>query len=220
MKCITAEKYDIIIKLLHMRKLFLDIETLPAEEEKHGILKEIYEGRREKGKKTADSFDEFLVQTTFDGSFGRILCMSLALDDEPIKCLFGAEKDILKNFWEVARGADLFIGHNIFDFDLRFILQRSIILGVRPTKELSFIRYRNNPIFDTMYEWSKWNMQDKIGLDKLAKALGIKSSKEGGLDGSKVHEYFKKGRLREIYDYCNADVEATRAIYKRMIFGE
>ena len=201
-----------------MKKIFLDIETLPVEESKHHILKDIYEKKKEKGKKVNDSFDEYLEKTNFDGSFGRILCISVAVNSEPATCLHGEEKEILKNFWDIARDADLFVGHTIFDFDLRFIYQRSAVLGVKPTRELSFARYRNNPIYDIMYEWSKWNMQDKITLDKMAKAFGIKSSKEGGMDGSKVHEYYKKGKHQEIYDYCNADVEVTRAIYKKITF--
>jgi predicted PolB exonuclease-like 3'-5' exonuclease len=40
----------------------------------------------------------------------------------------------------------------------------------------------------------------------------------GRLDGSEVFTYFKKGKLKEICDYCNADVEVTRKIYKRMQF--
>ncbi len=203
-----------------MKKLFLDIETLPAGEEHHKILKDIYEHKKANGKKTADSFDSFLAQTNFDGSFGRIFCISAAINDGPAECLNGEEKDILADFWELAKDADLFLGHNIFDFDLRFIYQRSIILGVRPTRDLSFARYRNNPIYDTMYEWSKWNMQDKISLDKLAKALGLVSSKDKGINGSMVCDYYKKGRYQEIYDYCNADVEVTRSVYKKMTFEE
>lgn len=203
-----------------MKKLFLDIETLPAGREHYKILKDIYERKKANGKKIADSFDSFLMQTNFDGSFGRIFCISAAINDGPTECLNGDEKDILADFWELAKDADLFLGHNIFDFDLRFIYQRSIILGVRPTRDLSFARYRNNPIYDTMYEWSKWNMQDKISLDKLAKALGTVSSKDKGIDGSMIYEYYKKGKYREIYDYCNADVEVTRSVYKKMIFEE
>lgn len=203
-----------------MKKLFLDIETLPAGEEHHKILKDIYERKKANGKKTADSFDSFLAQTNFDGSFGRIFCISAAINDGPTKCLNGEEKDILADFWELAKDADLFLGHNIFDFDLRFIYQRSVILGVRPTRDLSFARYRNNPIYDIMYEWSKWNMQDKISLDKLAKALRLVSSKDKGIDGSMVYDYYKKRRYQEIYDYCNADVEVTRSVYKKMTFEE
>jgi len=201
-----------------MKKIFLDIETIPADESKYEVLKEIYESRKSKGKKVADDFESYLAETNFNGAFGRILCIAVAVNDEPAKILAGEEKDILKKFWEEAKNADLFVGHNIFDFDMRFIYQRSIILGVRPTQDLSFARYRNNPIFDTMYEWSKWSMNDKISLDILSRAMGIKSPKDGGIDGSKVYDYFKKGRLEEIYKYCMADAEAVREIYKRMVF--
>ena len=47
---------------------------------------------------------------------------------------------------------DRIVGHNIYDFDLKFILKRSVFHGIRPTVDLSFARYRNQPIFDTRYE--------------------------------------------------------------------
>ncbi len=201
-----------------MKKLFLDIETIPADESQHGVLEEIYEYKKSKGKKVTDDFESYLIQTNFDGAFGRILCIGLAVNDEPIKALTGDEKEILKNFWEEARDANLFVGHTIFDFDMRFIYQRSIVLGVKPTQDLSFARYRSNPIFDTMYEWSKWDTHSKISLDTLTRAMGIASPKEGGIDGSKVFDYYKAGKLDEIYEYCKADVEAVRQVYKKMVF--
>jgi len=200
------------------KKLFLDIETLPADESKHTVLKTIYEDKKAKGKKVDESFESFVIQSSLDGSFGRIFCIGVAVDNESVSCLTGSEAEIIKNFWEMAKDVNIFIGHNIFDFDLRFIYQRSIILGVEPTQNLSFQRYRNNPIFDTMYEWSKWNLSDKISLDKLARALGLKSSKEDGMKGSLVYDYFKTGKYQEIYNYCKADVEVTRTIYKKMNF--
>ena len=203
-----------------MKKLFFDIETLPVEEEKHGIIREIYDKKLEKNKRFVKSFDEFLAETVFYGTFGRVLCISIAINDEPVQCLTGNEKDILTKFWEIARDIDLFVGHNIFDFDMRFIYQRSIVVGVRPTQEIPFIRYRNNVMYDIMHEWTKWNPKGWVSLDELSLALGIPSPKGSGLDGSKVFEYYKKGKLEEIYKYCNADVEATRAVYKKMIFNQ
>jgi predicted PolB exonuclease-like 3'-5' exonuclease len=203
---------------MDMKKLFLDIETLPAEGDKKDLLQEIFEKTKDNGKNLKQSFDSFFLQSGLDGSFGRIFCIGVAVNDESVECLSGDEKEILKKFWEMADDADLFIGHNIFDFDMRFIYQRSAILGVKPTQDLSFARYRNNPIYDTMHEWSKWNMQDKIKLDKIAKAMGLVSSKDGGIDGSKVYEFYKKGKHQEIYDYCKKDVEVTRQVYKKLIF--
>ena len=201
-----------------MTKLFFDIETLPAETEKHEILKEIHKRKVEDKKKVPESFEEYLEATNFDGAFGRIACISYAVDDEPAKSLSGDEAQMLRDFWEVARNVQLFIGFNVMDFDLRFIYQRSIIFNVQPSVDLNFARYRNYPIFDLMHEWSKWNQQSKISLDVLAKALGLPSSKGGEVEGKNVAQAFLDGRIEEICLYCEKDVELTRKIYKKMIF--
>jgi predicted PolB exonuclease-like 3'-5' exonuclease len=82
---------------------------------------------------------------------------------------------------------------------------------------LSFARYRSEPIYDAMHEWNQWGYGKNVSLDSLARALGVPTSK-GKMDGSEVFAYYKKGKLKEICDYCNADVEVTRKIYKRMQF--
>ncbi len=137
----------------------------------------------------------------------------------------------MKEFWKIAEKTDLFVGHNIMDFDLRFIMQRSAILGVRPSwnkfeeagkkpwemiKFLSFARYRNLPIFDTMHEWSNWG-RNGSSLEHIALAMNIPTPKVG-IDGSEVAKFFAEGRVNEICDYCKRDVETVRAIYKRMTF--
>jgi hypothetical protein len=159
---------------------------------------------------------QFLLRTSFDGAFGRILCIGYAVDDEPTDVLIGDERDILVRFWELARSVSHYVGHNVMDFDLRFIYQRSIVCGVRPSVNLSFARYRCDPIYDTMKEWVKWS-KTNVGLEHLALALGIPTPKEG-IDGSQVFDFYKAGKLDEIADYCKRDVETTRAVYKRMTF--
>ncbi len=201
-----------------MTKLFFDIETLPAEMEKHEVLRAIHQKKVEDKKKVPENFEEYLKVTNLDGAFGRIACISYAVDDEPVKTLFGDEAKMLRDFWEVAKNVQLFVGFNVIDFDLRFIYQRSTILNVQPTVNLSFARYQHSPIFDLMYEWSKWNQQSKISLDVLAKALGFPSSKGGEVEGKNVAQAFLDGRIKEICYYCEQDVELTRKIYKRMIF--
>lgn len=200
-----------------MNKLYLDIETLPAADEMREILKDIY-NRKRKGKYTPKTFEEFVESTGLDGSYGRIACISYAVNNEPIKTLVGDEKKLLLDFWEIAKNADLFIGFNLMDFDLRFIYQRSIILGIKPSKDLSFARYRNFPIYDIMCEWSKWNLQNRISLHALSKVLGVPSPKEGEIEAKDVAQAYKDGRIKEICEYCEKDVETTRKIYKKMIF--
>ncbi len=209
-----------------MLKLFLDIETLPGEES----LKEEF-GEKGWGK------------SQLDGDYGQILCVGYIKEtpeDITQEVIKGdesqllrrlqkggegfipnptkrGEPEILRGFWEMAKDADLFIGHNVLDFDIKFIMKRSIIHQVKLTKEISFARYRNEPVYDTMHEWERWS--GYISLDKLAKILGFESAKEE-LDGSKVYDYYIEGRLEEIYAYCMADVELTRKIYNRINFVE
>lgn len=210
-----------------MNKLYLDIETLPAEEDKHEIVRFLHAKKAEKKaarSRTGESkmdFEQYLLQTCFDGCFGRILCIGYALNDNPVDVLYenGDEKVMLEKFWELAKNADLFVGHNVMDFDLRFIFQRSVVNKVEPArKDLSFARYRSFPIFDTMHEWNKWAFSNNsVGLEHLALSLGIPTPKDG-IDGSQVYPFYKAGRVDEILEYCKRDVETTRAVYKRMVF--
>jgi predicted RecB family nuclease len=92
-----------------------------------------------------------------------------------------------------------------------------VINGVKPTQDLSFARYRNYPIYDTMKEWVRWS-SNSLSLEHLALAMGIPTPKDE-IDGSQVYEFYKKGRIQEILDYCKKDIETTRAVYKKMTFS-
>src|SRR3989344_8818768 len=171
--------------------LFLDIETIPAQEKQHDVLKEIHAKKVTDGRKVSDKFEEYLAATSFDGAFGQIICIGYAVDDNPVEVFFGDEKQMLKDFWQIAKSQQRFIGFNNMDFDLRFIYQRSVVQGVTPTKDLSFARYRHDPIYDIMWEWRKWAREPSVSLDTLAKALGIPSSKDGGIEGKDVWKAYQ-----------------------------
>ncbi len=208
------------------KTMFLDIETLPAPEHMHEVLREIHEYKKKKkrrnGERYSTSFESFLAGTGLDGTFGRILCISYAVNDDMVHCICDEdEKKVIEKFWEAAKDVDLFVGFNIIDFDMKYIVQRSIVHGVRPKTKmrLSFARYRNDPMYDVMHEWNKWSFGRGVGLDALARALGLPTSKTN-MDGSEVATYYKKGKIKDICNYCNADVEVTRKIYKKMNFEE
>ena len=201
-----------------MYKLFLDIETIPADVSRHELLSQIHQKKIDEGKNVGE-FDKFLAQTSFDGGWGSIVCISYAIDDEKVATLWGDEKEILKKFWKIAKDASLFIGFNVIDFDMRFIYQRSVVCNIKPTRTLSFARYRSEPMYDLMWEWAKWG-KSTVSLDSLAKALKFESSKGGEIEGKNVAQAFKDGKIKEICQYCEKDVELTRKIYKRMIFEQ
>lgn len=208
---------------MNVKKMFLDIETIPAEESKHEMLREIHAKRMEKFKKTGsvkgeETFEEYLEATGLDGAFGRIACIAYAFDGDPVQTIFGEEKYIINEFWRVARGVDLYVGFNLLDFDLRFIYQRSIILGIKPPFQISFARFRSEPVYDVMWEWSKWGA-NRISLDTLCKALGIPSPKGGEVEGYGVAKAYAEGKIKQICEYCARDVEATRLIYRKITFS-
>jgi len=201
--------------------MHLDIETLPAGPEHDPTMKELYSAYTKKHTVgSVKSFDEFVASTSFDGAFGRILCVGYAIDNDETQVLYNTdEKIILQEFWEIAKDVEFFVGHNAFDFDMPFIWQRSIILGVKPTRAMSFRRFTQSEIYDTMQEWNHWGRNHSSGsLHKLALALKLPSSK-GDIDGSQVYDYFKAGRIKEILDYCKRDVALTRKIFHRLTFG-
>jgi DNA polymerase elongation subunit (family B) len=208
------------------KRIFVDIETLPPDKSDSGgrIREEIF-----------SCSDEDFRRLALDGDFGRVLTIGLIMehDDQVIhRGLLGRERQTmmfhldeartLRAFWKLLKGfnprRDLIVGHNLFDFDLPFLYKRSVIQRVRPTVELSFARYRSQPIFDTMHQWNKWSPRKYVSLDRLAKILGMESSKGEGIDGSRVYDKFCAGCHGEIADYCMRDVELVRDIYYRMSF--
>jgi hypothetical protein len=213
------------MNLMTRRTLTIDIETLPsAVPVDTGCV-----GR--KGGEDAQA------RTALSGDFGRILCIGFADEDGSGRITRGClgwddvakkfhcdERATLSVFWKMMRGfrqrVDRVVGHNLFDFDLKFIYKRSVVHGIRPSVELSFARYRNQPLFDTMCEWERWGYGSKISLDRLAHVLNLPTSKCDGMDGSRVSELFEAGEHQKIYDYCLRDVELTRLIYRRMTFAE
>ena len=204
------------------RIITIDIETLPTNEPFESRL--FWETEEEFRK------------TSLDANLGRILCIGYseqteygAITDhgcfgwcEDAKGFEIDEKILLAEFWQFLSGfntsRDLIIGHNIMDFDLPFIVQRSIINGVIPTVDFYFGKYRNAPIFDTMRVWDCWKWGGKTSLKKLAFALRLESPKAGGIDGANLYENFLDGNFEEIYKYCMRDVKVTRNAWRKMNF--
>lgn len=180
-----------------------------------------------------DLIKEAMLRTSFDGAVGQIVCIGWAINDGPVESVCGKiEQDLLEAFFAAMKDAGrlhyhggvtkqpmTFVGHNITGFDLRFLWQRAVIDSIKPPSCIPFnVKPWDNAIADTMLMWNP-ERDRRTSLDKLCKALGIASPK-GELDGSKVWEAVKAGRISEVAEYCRKDVEAIRACYRRMAFLE
>lgn len=215
------------------KHLILDIESLPCEDEKkiaYLVGSVTPDSRLKDPEKIAADIEqkkaEAVGKTGLDGSFGRILCASVAdAEGGEIITLSSPVVDetcvltgLLKVISEMCSREShtpttpVIVGHNI-GWDLRFIAQRCVINGVKLNKK--FLPFDAKPweMADTMTMWA--GTGNRISLDRLCVALGVESPK-GDLDGSKVAEYFAAGRLDEILAYNRADAEATRQCYKIM----
>lgn len=93
-------------------------------------------------------------QGTLSALAGRIVCIGMRFDDgESIteeSFTDQDERDLLIRFWETIRETDFLIGHNILNFDLPFIRQRSWLLSTRPSRRTDLRRFYSKDVFDTM----------------------------------------------------------------------
>jgi hypothetical protein len=164
--------------------------------------------------------------TGLDGSFGQVFCIGWAQDDEGPATVYGTdERYVLETFGKQLRiqaneqHSTTVVGHNVSAFDLRFLSQRFVVNGVRPpfviARAAQAKPWEQEKVFDTMVQWA--GVGGRISLERLCLALSIPSPK-GDIDGSKVWEYVQAGKHDEVARYCERDVEATRAVHRRMTF--
>jgi len=131
------------------------------------------------------------------------------------------EKDMLAKFWELAEHYQVFITFNGRAFDMPFIMIRSAVHGIRPTKDLMRGRYlyQNNPEalhIDLAEQLSFYGATRRKGsLHLWSRAFGIPSPKAGGVTGDDVGPLFKKKKFLDIAKYNVRDIRATRDLYTK-----
>jgi 3'-5' exonuclease len=165
--------------------------------------------------------------TGLDGSFGHVFCIGWALDDAGPSTVYGTdERFVLESFGKQLRihanehHSTTVIGHNVAGFDLRFLQQRFIVNGIRPpfviARAAQAKPWEQEKVFDTMVQWA--GVGGRISLERLCLALSIPTPK-AEFDGSMVWQYVQDGKHDEVARYCERDVEATRAVHRRMTFA-
>ena len=128
----------------------------------------------------------------------------------------GTEPEILSSFWKQMKNYEQFITFNGRAFDCPFLLIRSAVNRIRPTKNLMPYRYSLNPHIDLADQLSFYDaMRRKFSLDMWCKTFGIESPKKGGMTGLQVKDFYKQGRFLDIARYCLGDVRATKELYQR-----
>lgn len=126
------------------------------------------------------------------------------------------EKGILTNFWDTIQHYERFITFNGRAFDCPFVMLRSMILGVKATRNLMPYRYGTKTHFDLLEQLTYYGTVKKFNLDFYTKSFGIKSPKSDGITGLDLDNMFKEKKFREIAQYCYGDIIATSELYKKV----
>lgn len=217
-----------------MIDIFVDIETIPNQSPEYRAMvrKNIKAPAQFKKQDSIDAWlaenaetatDEAIAKTSFDPAFGHIACIGWAIGDGQAQC-YDARKveeevNVLEAFFHnIIESCGVhtarWIGHYISGFDLRFLMNRAIILGVKLPSALILprdIKPWSDQVFDTMVSWA--GPKGSISQDNLAKAFGLAG--KGDFDGSMVAEAWANGEHDKIANYCLSDVETVREIYRR-----
>lgn len=227
-------------------QVFLDIESIPSQSESVRAEIEASISPPASYKKHETIFaweldekpklvEEAWRKTALSGDRGEIVCIAAAVNNEVViswqRGLNSNEEYVISGFFKWLKlvafepgrpSAVTFVGHNVKDFDLRFLFQRAVIHGIRPPIHLPHdARYNGDRVFDTMTAWAGWGQ--RISLARLCTALGLPMKGEEigeEIDGGMVWDFVKSGRIDEVAAYCRGDVERVRAIYKRLTFQE
>jgi len=133
-------------------------------------------------------------------------------EEEGVQYFPSTEKEILENFWEIMTHYNQIVTFNGRTFDCPFIMIRSAILRVKPTKNLMPNRYYDEHIdlYDRLSFFGA--VRRNMNLHMWCQAFGIKSPKAEGITGEDVKRLFKEEKYLDIAKYCYGDLIATQQL--------
>ncbi|MEO4003914.1 MULTISPECIES: 3'-5' exonuclease [unclassified Flavobacterium] len=212
--------------------LFLDIETVPEEENFNALdetKQELYSLKTQYQRKDDFTPEEFYERAGIWAEFGKIICISVGyftfrndIRHFRVTSFFGEEIKILKDFSNLLANhfnqpQHILCGHNAKEFDFPFIARRMVINGISIPPKLNLFGKKpwEVPHLDTMELWKFGDFKHFTSLKLLTNILGIPSPKDD-IDGSQVgHVYHVEKDIDRIIRYCEKDVIAVAQILLR-----
>jgi uncharacterized protein YprB with RNaseH-like and TPR domain len=228
-----------------MAKLIIDIETIGEDFDKldettKDVLTRWIKKESESESEYENAFKELKDGLGFSPLTGEIVVIGILdyeknkgvvyyqapgakhneTEEDGIKFKPMTEKEMLQNFWNGVKDYDEFITFNGRSFDIPFLMIRSAIHGIRPSKDLMRGRYlyqqienaRHIDLFDQMTFYG--SVRKKGGLHLWSRAFGIESPKAEGITGDDVGRLFKEGKFLDIAKYNVGDLLATKKLYE------
>ena len=135
-------------------------------------------------------------------------------EDQQIHYKGLTEVEMLKSFWKIIEVTDQVVTFNGRNFDIPFLMIRSAMLKVKPSKNLIKSRYDTKSHIDLLEQFTFYGLTRKFNLDFYCNAFGIESPKTKEISGMEVKNLYEAGRLKDIAIYCSRDIYATYQLYK------
>ncbi|MFH1430780.1 MAG: ribonuclease H-like domain-containing protein [Candidatus Uhrbacteria bacterium] len=137
-----------------------------------------------------------------------------AFDEDNFHYEPGTEQECLERFWKMIAKADRVITFNGRAFDMPWLLTRSLVRGVRATRNIMPPRYSTSFHVDLADLLAFYGATRHYALSFWCKMLNIESSK-GDISGAEVPEAYRRGEYERIARYCMQDVRATAELFER-----
>ena len=141
---------------------------------------------------------------------------ALDYEKDSVQYMVKTEKEILEQFWQDVKFYQQLISYNGRGFDCPFIIFRSMVHGIKPTRNLMPYRYGTKEHLDLMDQLAFYGAFRKFSLEVMCQLLGVKNPKDEGVSGLAVNELFENKEYKKIAEYCMRDVVATAELYERV----
>lgn len=185
-------------------------------------------------KMLADHRNAFKERAALDPKTGRVLAIGygfvypkkleykygfceLSIEETP-ESWDAAERWLLDDFWariETSGPSIKWIGHNIFGFDLPFLMARSWKHGIEvPPSLREKSRYWHPRFRDTMDTWRAGRPGVFVKLDHLARFFGV-GQKTEGVSGADFARLWEEDRSKAI-EYLRNDLAMSHRVAERM----
>ena len=215
-----------------MSQIVLDIETLGFPLESFDEIQQLYLLKfAENDSDRADTIQKLnLYPTTAqiiaigmlnpETNHGKILFqahegLDYHSDDKLVHFKTGSEKEILEQFWLDIGHYDRFVTFNGRAFDCPFLMLRSAILSIQPSRNLMPYRYDASIHCDLLEQFTFYGALRKFNLDFYCKSFGVESPKTHGVTGLDMKQLTEEKRFREIAEYNLRDLRATAELFRR-----
>lgn len=194
------------------------------------------------GRKMAENHEKWLSKAALDWRTGRIAAVGLSyrvpsgtriyeisiardgypgglsegLWPSPVAITeFQSEAGVISRAWDIISAhPGPIVGFNVRDFDLWFLLGRSGVNGITPTRRVSLAKYRTDEVVDWMEVLANWNPDRERGwtLDYYAEFFGLPHRPVG--DSALVPAWVEAGEWDKVLAHLLADLHTIDDLHR------